>query len=275
MFSPPQLTPQEGSSLFLEGADDAIGVVDTAASLVDADWEEMAAEIEGEGGWAYLPVMASPPLVPTPPVAVTNTNMSQWYSMAHGQHPCPLPPCSYANDDGRRPFDAWHVLVECEAPLVQAARVGAVQYLPQVLHDITYALEKARGRIAPVPWHESFAQPALPSPDSIKARVASMDWQSRDGSFCLFHLLCGVPWSVWHVRQALPEQVPSGPLPTDQDDIPLCIVLGTMFDLTRCPHNLLRGVALRWSHWAGKAVLKICGAWGPKFASTSLGVSLR
>ena len=100
--------------------------------------------------------------------------------------------------------------------------------------------------------------------------------QSPDGCFCLFHLLCGMPWSIWHVRQALPNLLPDTSVSTDMalGDTPLCVTLGAMFDTVRCPHNLLRGVTLRWVRWAGKSVLDICRAWGAEFALTHLGASL-
>lgn len=155
------------------------------------------------------------------------------------------------------------------------ARARALRTLPRVIHDLACALERARDRVAPVPWHESFAEPALPSPADFQARISIMDWQTPDGSFCLFHLLCGMPWSVWHVRLALPELIPSGTPTTGNNHVtPLCVMLGIMFDKTRSPHNLLRGLARRWTRWAGAAVLDICRTWGGAFAETTLGGTL-
>jgi hypothetical protein len=99
-----------------------------------------------------------------------------------------------------------------------------------------------------------------------------MDWRSEDGKFCLFHLLCGSPWSVWHVRRALPHLIP---VQGRMMALPLCMILGIMFDKTRCPHNMLRRSCHKWIRWAGEAVHDVCRQWGEDFSLTSLGVALQ
>lgn len=254
--------------------DEELPLIDATAAphagLEDLDWEAIAVESNGEGGFAQFPSSNAQAASPTSSgQASEGGNVSTWISAAHGTDPCPL---TAGCMSGRKPYGTWHVLVECEAPAVRARRRRALRKLPKVMHALACDLGRAWKRVAGVPWRETFVEPALPSPAYLKKLVRRMDWRSEDGKFCLFHLLCGSPWSVWHVRRALPHLIPA------QDRmmaLPLCMILGIMFDKTRCPHNMLRRSCHKWIRWAGEAVHDVCRQWGEDFSLTSLGVALQ
>ncbi len=166
-----------------------------------------------------------------------------WRKDAHGMDACPATGCGSGVT-----LDPMHVLFECTAPAVLAARDRLVNDLPyiatrllEICYEVTdtagdFSLETATARVARVA--------------AFRELVRSTNWSFPDCRWTAFRILLCVPWPADAVSQTSPDV-----------SCALAREMGAAFDGVCVRHHRLRHLANVWAGWASRSVERVVGAW--------------
>ena len=159
-----------------------------------------------------------------------------WHAAHHGR------PCPFCIDV--RSTDVWHLLSECCAPDVVAARPALRARAARFISGRLACLILESARTATPARRAATSAAVL----ELRASLGAFSWDSPAGAFLIYRLLLVLPFPARVLRAGI------GAFATVRH-------LGELFDAVHVRTTHLRGVADGWTMWAGQELISFVGIW--------------
>jgi hypothetical protein len=145
----------------------------------------------------------------------------------------------------------FHLVCECQAPLLVNVRDTLSQAAPAIVDKLCTGLMQAQQQAgAPTVTTDKDAE-------RVRTALAAVDWNSEDGRHVLYRLLLATPFPAV-IAEAAAEAPAKEAAPRP---LPLTAALGSMFDRVVLQPHCLRKVCGMWARWAAEHVTLLAKAY--------------